>query len=148
MPDRDTPTADAWEPLRSELAADLRRVADRLRSMSQTRLEAQVVPPEHGMPPWGSRAAAARGVATLMSDVASALEAAAAGGGYPGYRPLPELSVHATGDQVAVAGHDLQAALDLVGPDDPAWFGPYDRRPARGGVQPAVRVLADVRRQL
>ena len=84
----------------------------------------------------------------MLSDVASALEAAAAGVGYPGSRPLPELAVHAAGDQVAVAGHDLLAALDLLGPDDPAWFGAHDRRPARDGVQQAAGALAELRRRL
>ena len=44
----------------------------------------------------------------------------------------------AAGDQVAVAGHDLLAALDLVGPDDAAWFGAHEQRPARDVVQQAA----------
>ena len=43
VPDHDV---DSWEPLRSELAADVGRVADRLRSMSQARLAGPPAPPE------------------------------------------------------------------------------------------------------
>ena len=37
---------------------------------------------------------------------------------------MPELADFAVGDQVAVTGHDLLAALELVPPDEQVWFGP------------------------
>jgi hypothetical protein len=140
---------EGWAPLAEELAADVRRVADRLRTLSAARLAGPPAPPEDGMPPYRSRAQAARGAAQAMADAAAALESAAAGGvGSLGWRPLPELADFAAGDQVAVTGHDLLAALKLVSPDEEVWFGAHDRAPARLGVEQAARLLADVRRRL
>ncbi len=138
---------DGWAPLAGELAADVRRVADRLRTLSAARLAGPPAPPEDGMPPYRSRAQAARGAAQAMADAAAALESAAVGGVYV-RRDLPELADFAAGDQVAVTGHDLLAALALVPPDEQVWFGVYDRAPARLGVERAARLLADVRRRL
>jgi hypothetical protein len=138
---------DEWGSVREDLAADVRRVADRLRNLSPTRLAGAPAPPEHGMPPYRSRVQAARAAAQGMADASLALEVAAAGRPFR-RRDLPELADVAVGEQVAVTGHDLLAALDLVGPDQDVWFGVYDRRPARQGVEHALRVLADVRRRL
>jgi hypothetical protein len=138
---------EGWAPLADELAADVRRVADRLRTMSAARLAGPPAPPEDGMPPYRSRAQAAWAVAQAMADAAAALESGPAGG-WVERRPLPELADFAAGDQVAVTGHDLLAALALVSPDEQVWFGPYDRAPARLGVDRAARLLADVRRRL
>ena len=139
---------EGWSPLADELAADVRRVADRLRTMSAARLAGRPAPPEDGMPPYRSRAQAARAAAQTMADAAAALESAAVGGGWVEWRSLPELADFAVGEQVAVTGHDLLAALTLVSPDAEVWFGVYDRAPARLGVQQAARLLADVRRRL
>jgi hypothetical protein len=139
---------EGWGPLAGELAADVRRVADRLRTLSEARLAGPPAPPEDGMPPYRSRAQAARAAAQAMADAASALESAAAGGGWVERHPLPDLADLAAGDQVAVTGHDLLAALELVSPDDKVWFGVHDRAPARLGVVQAARLLADVRRRL
>jgi hypothetical protein len=49
------------------------------------------------------------------------------------------------GEQVAVTGHDLLAALALVSPDEQVWFGSDDPAPARLGVEQAARLLADLR---
>jgi hypothetical protein len=138
---------DEWGSLREDLAADVRRVADRLRNLSTTRLAGAPAPPEHGMPPYRSRVQAAREAAQGMADAAVALEAAAAGRPFR-RRDLPELADVAVGEQVAVTGHDLLAALDLVGPDQDVWFGELDRSPARVGVAYAAGLLADVRRRL
>jgi hypothetical protein len=143
VPDHDV---DSWEPLRSELATEVARVADRLRSMSRARLEGQVAPGDPDLPLWGTRATAGRGIGTWMSDVAGALEAAAAGEPAPGARGMPELNPFATGDQVAVGGHDLLAALDLVDPDTEVRF--EHQRPARDAVASALRLLTDLRRRL
>lgn len=138
---------DDWAPLRAGLAADVRRVSDRLRSLSAARLAGPPGPPADGMPPYASRAQAARAAAQALADAAGAFEAAAAGGGPVG-RLLPELADFAAGDQVAVTGNDLLAALDLVGPGDEVSFGEVDPGPARLGVARAARVLADVRLRL
>jgi hypothetical protein len=140
---------EGWAPLADVLAADVRRVADRLRTMSAARLAGPLAPPEDGlMPPYATRAQAARAVAQAMADAAAALESAAAGGGWVDRRPLPELADFAVGEQVAVTGHDLLAALTLVSPDDEVRSGPDDHGPARPGVEDAVRLLADLRRRL
>jgi hypothetical protein len=139
---------EGWALLADELAADVRRVADRLRTLSAARLAGPPAPPEDGMPPYPSRAQAARGAAQAMANAAAALESAAVGGGWVEGRLLPELADFAVGEQVAVTGHDLLAALTLVSPDEEVWFGVYDRAPARLGVQQAARLLADVRRRL
>jgi hypothetical protein len=138
---------EGWAPLADQLAADVRRVADRLRTLSAARLAGPPAPPEDGMPPYRSRAQAARGAAQAMANAASALESAAAGGGFV-RRDLPELADFAAGEQVAVTGHDLLAALDLVGPDQDVWFPELDHSPARVGVARAARLLTDVRRRL
>ena len=138
---------DDWAPLRAELATDVRRVSDRLRSLSATRLAGPPGPPGDGLPPYASRAQAARAAAQAMVDAAGALEAATAGGG-PARRSLPELADLAAGDQVAVTGNDLLAALDLLGPDAEVSFGGLDGCPARLGVARAALLLADVRLRL
>ena len=68
---------EGWAPLAEELAADVRRVADRLRTLSAARLAGPPAPPEDGMPPYRSRAQAARGAAQAMADAAAALECCA-----------------------------------------------------------------------
>lgn len=122
---------DPWEPLRSELAADVRRVADRLRSLSQTRLAGPPAPSEAGFPDHPSRAAAARAAASALAGAAATLEGIAA-------PPLPELGDFAAGDQVAVTGHDLLAAMTAIAPD----------AHGRETVAVAAAALADVRRRL
>jgi hypothetical protein len=138
---------DGWAPLADELAADVRRVADRLRTLSAARLAGPPAPPEGGMPPYRSRAQAARGAAQAMADAAAALESAPAGG-WVERRPLPELPDLAVGDQVAVTGQDLLAALALVSPDTDVYWDVLEHGPARLGVEQAARLLADVRRRL
>jgi hypothetical protein len=73
------------------------RLADRFRAMPQTRLLAAV--PGHS-----SRAAAGLALARRLAAVAVAVE-----GGAP--RDFPDAGAFAAGDQLAVAGHDLAAAL-------------------------------------
>jgi hypothetical protein len=82
-----------------------------------------------------------------MSDQAVALEAAAEGRPYPGYRGMPELKVFAAGDQVAVGGHDLLAAMDLVAPEMVVQMS-EERRTARERIELTLRMLADLRRRL
>jgi hypothetical protein len=145
VPDHDV---DSWEPVRSELAADVGRVADRLRSMSRARLDGQVAPGEEHMPSWGTRARAGRGMGSRLADVAVAFEAAAEGRPYPGHRVMPELNVFAAGDQVAVGGNDLLAAMHLLDPETVVPMGQDDLLSARDRIELTARLLADLRRRL
>jgi hypothetical protein len=153
------PAEDPWAGVREGLAADVRRVSDRLRSLSVTRLASppgpsagqvdQVDPVNQG-PAYGSRADAGRAAATELARAAAALEAAAAGPTGPVERDLPTLSDLAVGDQVAVTGHDMLAALDLVGPAVPVWTSADENRPrtAQQVVRTAAQSLTDLRRRL
>jgi hypothetical protein len=76
-----------------DVAVELGRVVDRLRSMPLTRLAAS----------WGdypSRAAGARALAQRLADRAADLD------GLP-HRVVPDVGDAAVGDQVAVTGRDL-----------------------------------------
>jgi hypothetical protein len=134
-----------WGSLRDELAADVRRVADRLAGMSAAQLAARPSPAEPGMPPYRTRAEAGRAAAQVMADAALAMEHV---GHWVERRSLPELADLATADQVAVTGHDLLAAIDVVTPATEVWLDVSDGVPARGAVERAVRVLTDVRRRI
>jgi hypothetical protein len=83
-------------PDRTALYTSVERLSGRLRSLPQRRLRA---------------GAAAEGLALArwMSVQAQALESP---GGAP--RELPDDGVFAVGDQLAVAGHDLAAALEAA----------------------------------
>ncbi|MFJ8433707.1 hypothetical protein ACIQ9P_20655 [Kitasatospora sp. NPDC094019] len=104
------------------LAEAVDALADRFRAMPQSRLLGAV--PGHP-----SRAAAGLALARRLAVTAQAAEAARADGGPdggPADRELPEAGAFAVGDQLAVVGHDLAAALaGLPGeavvalPDDP-----------------------------
>ena len=139
-----------WTALAEALAADVRRVSERLRHLSQAQLAA-LVSPATGGPPYGSRAEAGRAVAQVLVDTALALDATAAGQA-PAPRPLPDLADFAVGDQVAVAGHDVRAAMKRVRPDTRlrmyADAGATSETTAADAVDHAARLLADVRRRL
>lgn len=79
------------------LEADLRRTVDRLRTLGLARLGASFDPEP-------TRADAARAVAQRLADAAADLE------GGP-RRNVPRVADAAVGDQVAVCGHDLLAAV-------------------------------------
>jgi len=140
-------TEPGWGSLRDELAADVRRVSDRLRGLSPARLAGPPAPSADRWPTYGSCAQAARTVAQDLVDAAIALEAAADREVNEG-RDLPVLSDLAAGDQVAVTGHDLLAAMGRTGPDTLVWFRTSDQAPARRGVEHAAQALADLRRRL
>ncbi|MDQ1664455.1 MAG: hypothetical protein QOH75_486 [Actinomycetota bacterium] len=129
--DLDIPQS-SWAAARAGLAADVRRVVDRLRGLSQARLAA-------GAPPHQSRAAAARRAAQLIADAAQGIEEHD-GDIEPAWRTLPTLHDFAVGDQVAVTGQDLLIAAAEVAPDTPVW--------ARGRRRTAHEVLADAATQL
>ncbi|NHC14454.1 hypothetical protein [Motilibacter deserti] len=109
---------------RDELEREVRRVADRLRTLAVGRLGEPA-------PPWPSRAAAARAAAQALADAAAQLE------GEP-RRELPGLADTASGDLVAVCGSDLLSVLDERA-------GQGDGEPA---VDAALGALRDVRRAL
>ena len=79
-----------------DLAREVTRLADRLRSLTDVRLG-------RPLPPYGSRADAAHAVAQLMADAAATLA------GEP-RRTVPRLNDFAVADQVAVTGTDLVTA--------------------------------------
>jgi hypothetical protein len=79
-----------------DLAVELDRVVDRLRSMPLTKLSAP-------WPPYPSRAAGARALAQRLADAAADVS------GEP-RRVVPDVGDSAVGDQVAVTGADLLAA--------------------------------------
>lgn len=131
--------------LAEELAADVRRVADRLRSLSQARLAAPC-------PPYDSAADAGRVAAQALADAAAAVAAATFAGAAPVGRELPRLSDFSVGDQVAVTGQDLVTALAAAGAGAP---GAGSRVVDGAGAGPALdqaaaaaRLLADVRRRI
>jgi hypothetical protein len=113
--------------LLGELVVEVDRVADRLRGLSLHRLEAP-------LPPRPSRAAAARHVAQVLADAAAAIEERTSTS--PSRPPVPSLSVFAAGDQVAVTGPDLVAAVRELLADVP----PGDACDARGERQRAADV--------
>jgi hypothetical protein len=116
------PVTDDGELL-DRVAADVRRVADRLRSLSAARLAAPC-------PPYGSVADAGRAAAAALADASCALAGLE-------QRSLPRLGDFAVGDQVAVTGRDLLDALTAAGGDA-----------APGEAARAADVLADVRRRI
>ena len=125
--------------LRSALEADVRRVADRLRALSQAQLGAAAEP-------YPSRAAGGRAVAQLLALAAQGVEERSATA-EPRWRRVPGLSDLAVGDQVAVTGNDLDAALDEAGPEETVW-APGTRRTALDVVAEAAEHLAALRRLL
>ncbi len=101
------------DDLRAALTVEVDRIADRLRGLSQARLAEPV--PGHA-----SRADAARSTAQALADAAARIEAGLVAGGdgaadtgqvAPVRHILPALTDFAAGDQVAVTGHDVIAAL-------------------------------------
>lgn len=138
MPDDGGPYP-SWDEAAAELATEVRRVADRLRSLSQARLAAPA-------PPYPSRAAAARSVARLIAEAEQGI-AARQGPVEPAWRGLPDLGDLAVGDQLAVTGHDLLSVIEHVRPDDDVWARGR-RRTARDVVTEVAGHLAELRRSL
>ncbi|MFF8773827.1 hypothetical protein [Kitasatospora sp. NPDC015120] len=122
-------------------------LADRFRAMPQSRLLGAVA----GHP---SRAAAGLALARRLAAAALAAEAArpdggagggAAGGGAADGGPsheLPDAGAFAVGDQLAVVGHDLAAALDALAADAAVAL-PDGRLTARALRAQALRWLAE-----
>jgi hypothetical protein len=121
------------------LGRDVERLADRLRSLSQPRLEAPV--PGHA-----SRADGGRAVAQTLATAAQGVEERAAAE-EPAWRTVPALSPFAAGDQVAVTGTDLVAAATGLDPYEEVWT-PVGRARLADVVAAAAERLADLRRLL
>ncbi len=98
--DPDTTGRSVDPELLDDLAAQLGRLVDRLRSSSDVRLGGTV-------PGGGTRADAAHRLAQELADAAAGLV------GDP-LRPVPRLGDLAVGDQVAVTGADLLDALAVT----------------------------------
>jgi hypothetical protein len=105
------------------------RLAERFRTMPQSGLRVAV-------PGFESRAAAGLGLARTLAESGRRLEAPDSAP-----VPMPDAGGFAVGDQIAVAGHDLAAALDVA-----------DRRGARAageaGAGEAARALDDALRDV
>jgi hypothetical protein len=131
---------DDWPgAVRAEIDADVRRVTERLRTLSEAQLAAEA-------PPYPSRAAGGRAVAQVLAAAAQAIEERESGA-QPPRRAVPVVSDLAVGDQVAVTGHDLLAALGTVALEETVWAG-GTRRTAREVVDDAAAQLAALRRLL
>jgi hypothetical protein len=127
--------AEPAQPL-ERLARGVDRVADRLRTLPQRRLEA-------ALPPYDSVAAAARALAQQLADAAQGVAERAAEES-PRWREVPALGVFAAGDQVTVTGRDLLAALAGVPPDEPVWTR-HGRAPAGDVRDACLAALRELR---
>lgn len=102
----------AWRGEAEALAAEVERVARRLRGLTAARLV-------RALPPYGTVADAGRRLAGALAEAGQAVEEGAER--EPVWRELPDLAVEAVGEQVAVTGHDLAAALGATAPDVCVW---------------------------
>ncbi|WP_035798410.1 hypothetical protein [Kitasatospora mediocidica] len=109
------------------------RLADRFRSMSQSRLLGAV--PGHA-----SRAAAGLALARELAAAAQLLEEGA--DAVP--RAMTAAGPFAVGDQLAVAGHDLAAALAVRAGDEPVPTTDGARSTAAGLLAGAVAAVGAV----
>ncbi|WP_380285663.1 hypothetical protein [Kitasatospora purpeofusca] len=119
------------------LAEAVDALADRFRAMPQSRLLGAV--PGHP-----SRAAAGLALARRLAAAAQAAEAARVDGGAGGAAPreLPDAGAFAVGDQLAVVGHDLAAALAAL-PGDAVVALPDGPATAQAVRADALRRLAE-----
>ena len=124
--------ADA-APGSEDLGRSVERLADRLRTLADTRL---------ARPLDGGATAAdrAHALAQALADAEQGIAERAAERP-PAWRAVPRLGDLAVGDQVAVTGADLVAACDGLGPDEPVWT-----RAGRSAASAVLaRAVADVR---
>lgn len=128
---------DEETDLRAALAVELRRVPDRLRSLSTTRLQAE-------LPTGETRLDLARAVAQRLADAAAVIEARP--GAAPVRRTVPVLAPYAVADQVAVTGADLLRAAEGRADDEPVGGAEDEpvRRQAAAAEEPVRRTVADV----
>jgi hypothetical protein len=96
-----------------ELSDEVRRLAERLRSLSDTRLARE-------LPPYSTRADAGRVMAQDLAEAAQGVEERQASAS-PTWRRVPTLGDFAVGDQVAVTGTDLRTALNGLDDQVEVW---------------------------
>ncbi|HYN75087.1 MAG TPA: hypothetical protein VEV13_02720 [Candidatus Limnocylindria bacterium] len=122
-----------------QLAVEVRRLADRLRTVSDVRLS-------QPFPGSGTRAAAALDLAQQLAEAAQGVECRDAEAA-PGWRVVPELGVFALGDQLAVTGHDLVAAASDVAGEALVWTR-AGRRTASEVVEEQAQAVRALRQAL
>ncbi len=123
----------------AELQVEVNRLADRLRSLSDTRLA-------RPLPPHESRADAAHALAQALADAGQGVEQRD-DPQPPPWRRLPRLHDFAVGDQVAVTGTDLVRAAAGLDPATPVWAP--DGRRLLGEVLPELAAaLRELRQAL
>lgn len=127
------------ESTTDQLAVEVRRLADRLRTMSDVRLTQPYPGP-------GTRAVAALDLAQQLAEAAQGIESRAVPTA-PGWRVVPELGVFALGDQIAVTGHDLVAAASDVVGEDLVWTR-AGRRTASEVVEEQTQAVRALRQAL
>ena len=140
------------------LCLEVRRLADRLRSLPQSRLQVrlEVVPPvppdlaaaaeavRAADPASLNRAALGHAVAQLLADAAAGVQARVEPAPPP-RRSVPVLTVFAVGDQVAVTGTDLAAALRGLDPSTPVWAADGTRGTAAATLAAALEAVRALR---
>jgi hypothetical protein len=119
---------------REELPALIRRLVDRLGTLSVTRLAARVDDDE-------SRAKAAHAAAGRLAEFAQGVEERS-GSAPPDWRQLPWIADTVVADQLAVVGTDLARALQGVADDALVWT----RVGRRTATEVLDAALSDVRR--
>lgn len=118
--------------MREAIAADLRRVTDRLRTAPSTRV--------------ATAAAAARALLQQLADLTLGTDARDEAR-EPTWRVVPTLPDEALGDQLAVLGTDLGLAVDGVDDDTLVW-SPGTRRPLGACLTELGSALRHVRMAL
>lgn len=121
---------------RAELAVEVTRLADRLRSLSEGRLA-------RPLPSAGSRADAAHALAQALAVAAQGIEQHADASA-PAWREVPRLDDFAVGDQIAVTGTDLVSAAAGLHPSTSVWT-PHGRQPVGDVVSRCASALRELR---
>lgn len=121
----ETPAAD-------ELGKLVGAVADRLRNLPESRLSG---PAEAG-----------HRLAQWLADAAGGIEQRASAHP-PTARAVPRLGMFAAGDQVAVTGADLVAAVTGLDPAVGVWSPDGSRTPLAGVLTAAADALQELRRR-
>jgi len=130
-----------FAPGSEDLGRTVERLADRLRTVAETRLARP--PRGDGDPSQAGRTSLADRAHRLAQSLADAEQGIAerAAEQAPRWRTVPRLGDLAVGDQVAVTGKDLAAACVGLGTDEPVWT----RTGPAAASAVLARALADVR---
>jgi len=136
---------DVPEEMRDQVEATLRRVADRLRTMSVARLRTSVTAGPD-VAPGQTVADRARYTGQMLADLAAGIEQRDAPVRLPSRR-VPVSADIAAGDQVEVTGQDLLSAAAELSPSTSVWVG-SQRVTLHEVLVEAERVLDALRRAL